>query len=444
MVCFYVIKVKKRMPAQKVLICYAYYESLSSAACLSFFCRHGVFADDDRDYVFCINGENCSVKGDIPSYSNVSVLTRPNLGYDFGAWGSILDSVKVDNYSHFIFLNASVVGPLVPSWGLRRRWFAPFIDMINDHIKWAGTTINDVNPLGTHVQSMVLVTDRIGLAVIMSAGIFALKNEKVDRSTIIAQCEIRSSLVILKSGYGIAALHSLSYGAEYPLLADRPRVGDITTTTYCPQHLPDPMEIIFYKHYLACTMESVKRIIAQIERREAELLKNPFTTTFKRTLISAKRIKETDPWNEHLETLVWLVSLLPIGVYVVRSPSDAVVVALALLGRGEIYRLCEDGGSFPLNYQQQFNLKENIRTLTVSEWKQKGHKMDVNLYVGEGYYDLSELGIGNTSTFATFMRCPLTLHEKDFYADWGKESTKVRLWCSQKYHLDLLLAKKTQ
>jgi hypothetical protein len=46
------------------------------------------------------------------SSSSQRIFIRKNTGYDFGSWGLALDKINLEDYSHIIFMNDSIIGPL--------------------------------------------------------------------------------------------------------------------------------------------------------------------------------------------------------------------------------------------------------------------------------------------------------------------------------------------
>ena len=41
-------------------------------------------------------------------------LYRENIGYDFSSWKIALESIDINNYDRFIFMNDTVCGPYIP------------------------------------------------------------------------------------------------------------------------------------------------------------------------------------------------------------------------------------------------------------------------------------------------------------------------------------------
>jgi hypothetical protein len=105
------------------------------------------------------------------------VLKRQNDCFDFGAWRHGLDNTqwRPDQggvYTHFVFINASVRGPFLPTYVPRFvHWTSLFIDLLcepsdsagtcmNGPIKLAGMTINCWERT-CHVQSMLWVVSLV-------------------------------------------------------------------------------------------------------------------------------------------------------------------------------------------------------------------------------------------------------------------------------------------
>lgn len=62
-----------------------------------------LFNNNEIDYVFVINSDNCSIN--IPVQSNIKIINRDNSGRDFAAWSEALNIINKDKYDYFIFIN---------------------------------------------------------------------------------------------------------------------------------------------------------------------------------------------------------------------------------------------------------------------------------------------------------------------------------------------------
>jgi hypothetical protein len=78
----------------------------------------------------------------------VTVLRRPNLGYDFGSWTTALDLLPaIRQASHVLLVNDSLVGPFAPIDHLLDRFHRSHADV------WG---LTDTEQLGHHLQSYCL------------------------------------------------------------------------------------------------------------------------------------------------------------------------------------------------------------------------------------------------------------------------------------------------
>jgi hypothetical protein len=73
------------------------------------FFKHSIFYDKNIDFLLICNDKSVNIDDKITHY-NVSVFYRDNLGYDFGGWSDgLLTNNLYKNYTHFIFVNSSVI-----------------------------------------------------------------------------------------------------------------------------------------------------------------------------------------------------------------------------------------------------------------------------------------------------------------------------------------------
>jgi lipopolysaccharide biosynthesis protein len=80
--------------------------------------------------------------------ANVTVLRRPNVGYDFGSWATALDKYpKIAEADQVLLLNDSLAGPFQPVDHLLRHFDESGADV------WGMT---DTNQFGHHLQSYCL------------------------------------------------------------------------------------------------------------------------------------------------------------------------------------------------------------------------------------------------------------------------------------------------
>jgi len=169
---------------------------------------------------------------------NARYIQHENVCYDFGTDGWFLNTYTVGNpwinqtrtanqekkinitqYKYFIMINSSVRGPFFPPYYLKFvsdykkefeksfYWYYIFTKRIDKKVKLTGCTISCI-PI-PHVQSYLLVTDFIGLTILLKPGasgsseIFGCYALKIHVSF---NSEIPSSSRILEAGYMIDSL----------------------------------------------------------------------------------------------------------------------------------------------------------------------------------------------------------------------------------------------
>lgn len=156
----------------KNIILYAYSKTdIYGEFTLNFFLQNGLKESPEYDIFFIISGSvDVSTIKKLPSY--VKLITRTNIGYDFGAWSDIILNIDISKYKYFLFLNNSVVGPCIPRYLKHIYWPELFYSHINDNIKLVGCTTN--HDIKKHIQSYCFCVDSIGLDILIK-GEYLLK-----------------------------------------------------------------------------------------------------------------------------------------------------------------------------------------------------------------------------------------------------------------------------
>jgi hypothetical protein len=202
------------------LVLYVYSESSQThRQNLQFFLKYGVKASNRVHYLFVMQGCHDI---DIPKLANVQVLERENTCFDIGAWGIGLKHLQAQlaKFSFFIFMNASVRGPFLPTYAEAESWPQVFTRLLDAKVKLVGTTIHCMNQPSLmqefsafknmrHVQSMAFATDSIGLEVLTPL-LQPCHTEKLDATF---KGEIPISQAFLSAGYGIQSLQ-LAFGRQ--------------------------------------------------------------------------------------------------------------------------------------------------------------------------------------------------------------------------------------
>lgn len=209
----------------KTLVLYVFHEYNAN---VDFFLKHGgIIEHPDIDYLFIINHPTLTIATELPK--NARVVNRDNIGYDFGAWshGLFMESPPLySQYDYFVLINSSVRGPFFPLWSQDRNWVTMFTRYINDDVKLVGTTINHVcaepNKKIPHVQSMVMVSDRIGIDIGIRKGIFTINHVDLPKLQVVIQKEVAFSSYILDAGYNLACLLEAYRGYDFRVHKQRP------------------------------------------------------------------------------------------------------------------------------------------------------------------------------------------------------------------------------
>lgn len=165
---------------------------------------------------------------------NITILYRNNIGGDFAAYGYGLKHALSKNieYTHFIFLNDTCIGPCLPNWANSDEWPSYFIQLLSDKIKLVGPTKNYA--VSKHIQSYAMATDKIGINILLKNNIFdPTINNFTDRWNYIVTHEIGSSKAIISEGYDVESFYQLYEGHGDP---------------YFTNLILNPVELMFVKN----------------------------------------------------------------------------------------------------------------------------------------------------------------------------------------------------
>lgn len=192
----------------KSVIIYTYYNSPPSNYNLSFFVKKEVSYKDNIDYIIVINGHNYDTSIQFPLLTNLTVIKRDNVGFDFGGHNAALEYIEKNNksYDYYFFMNSGVIGPILPPNFRESHWSNVFIRKINNRVKLVGTTIvclphHDAGGYGPKVEGFCFMVDKIGLNLLKNKqNIFC---NHPDKYSAIVNGEYGLSNCILKNGYSI-------------------------------------------------------------------------------------------------------------------------------------------------------------------------------------------------------------------------------------------------
>lgn len=249
---FFIMSLRKDM----TIIFYAYHETESCHYNLKYFLKYAILPQ--YRYVFIVNGRNCTVA--FPFLPNVRVMYRENEGFDFGGYKHALDRLGSEvllQHEFFIFMNASVIGPLFRDPSSTQDWVELFHGRFkaDTSVRLMGTTIvclpdwDKSGKRGPRVEGFFFCTDKQGLELLMAeSGIFS---QHPTKESAIIHGEYAMSRCILDNGHNIGCMLNKYRGIdwrkeEYWGLNENKhpsRLGSYFGGTI------DPFEVVFHKWF---------------------------------------------------------------------------------------------------------------------------------------------------------------------------------------------------
>jgi len=217
---------------------------------VEYFIKNGIYYDRNVDFIFIINNKHLKV--DCPDY--VKVINRENTGYDFAAWSEgLLTNNLYKNYDTFIFVNSSVIGPIMAPY-YNGKWTDIFISGLSDTVKLYGATINTCGLYScnkadndSHIQSYAFCTDKIGIKILINAEIFSLTNQISKYEDVVQKKEIRMSREIINKNYNIGCIFNYYKDIDFRNIKTNKLLSDLThSKNYYNEYL-HPYEVVFIK-----------------------------------------------------------------------------------------------------------------------------------------------------------------------------------------------------
>lgn len=208
----------------KTLVLYVFHQHSNR---VRHFLEHAVFKDDDTDFIIIINDPDIVLQ-DVPDH--VRLISRTNIGYDFGGWSDALEQIDLDHYDYFIFVNSSVYGPFLSQYP-GKRWTDVYIDGLRGNVRLFGSTINlDTHP---HVQSYIFAMNRQTLDYLMDVNIFSTKHYAISLHDAIVSKEIGMSRKIIQKGWNIGSFLALYDNFDFIKdVYNGPGYGDVMYPKY--------------------------------------------------------------------------------------------------------------------------------------------------------------------------------------------------------------------
>jgi len=235
------------------LIVYTYYQSESSDYNLRYFIENEIMYRENIDYILIVNGHICPIS--FPDLPNLTVLTRDNIGYDFGGHAHAIQYIGNATYDYYFFMNSGVIGPILPHYLPQYfHWTDVFIKKISDQVKLVGTTIaclpsHDAGGYGPKVEGFFFATDSIGLSCLLREGTIFCNHET--KYSAIVNGEYGLSKCIFRNGYTIDCMLAKYQGIDWR----NKQNWTLNQNNHPSRHNSfygdsiDPYEVIFHKWF---------------------------------------------------------------------------------------------------------------------------------------------------------------------------------------------------
>jgi hypothetical protein len=208
-------------PGDRVLVVRHFYDSPVDRQTLAYFYTHGVgpyVGDASVNFVVVSNGPY--PEDDLPVPPGVTLMVRSNHSIDFGGWSYALRNIDLNLYDFVVFVNGTVLGPLIPTWNTT-PWISALGSVLTETTRLAGCTINiNLNLRGggvkAHVQSMVLMMSMETLRMVQHSGFFVIpESVNMPRQKVIDSYEVSLSQFLLLKGYNIGCLLQAYNGIDW-------------------------------------------------------------------------------------------------------------------------------------------------------------------------------------------------------------------------------------
>lgn len=216
---------------------------------LRFFLGSGLIESNKHHFNFVVNSETGG--DEIPQKPNVSKIKGSNKGYDFGAYNESLESVNLNKFDSFIFMNDTCRGPFLPNYIPKSiPWTDLFLHEINEEVKMVGPTWFTLKshpwlqgrigiPKGEndHIQSWCFGVDKNALNILLENNMF--NSYQKHKEKVIIDHEIGCSRTLIKHGFKIKPFQiSRSSNKENDDINHEGHYFGITA---------NPLELMFFK-----------------------------------------------------------------------------------------------------------------------------------------------------------------------------------------------------
>lgn len=202
--------VKITLPVDSLCLVHETEADVRRSKNLLFFRTHALHAK--ADFIFILNGAHTlPVLPELSHLPNVRVIQRPNTCFDLGAYWEVLSAKEnflAHAYKRYLFINASLRGPFLPSSARKVCWSDAYLDMLDEQRKvglvgmtWncARTTEENFPP---HLQSMIWGIDAKVLNEVVLPNLKCFET----MSDTVTNGETVMTSKVLDAGYEVAAM----------------------------------------------------------------------------------------------------------------------------------------------------------------------------------------------------------------------------------------------
>jgi len=171
------------------------------------------------DYRVIIAGES---NIELPSAPNIKYIFTHNVNYDYGGYGSAINSIKMilSEYDYFFFINSSVRGPFFNDKG--GFWFVKFLEQFEAGHSLVGSTVNILESGSlipeilkkypyfsfpyTHIQSTAYALNQLAMELLLSIGFYDNYLIDMSKEEVIINYEVRLTQELLNYGFSVKSL----------------------------------------------------------------------------------------------------------------------------------------------------------------------------------------------------------------------------------------------
>ncbi len=277
-------------------------------------------------------------------HANLTVFSRPNIGFDFGSHADALQRVNWQEYDGFFFLNSGVTGPFLPHYMPPRfHWTDAFLNRLKGRVKMVGTTVvclppEDAGKKGPKVEGFAFALDRDGVDILLKSTAFQQHMTKEDA---IVNGEYGASTAVFDAGFTMDCLLLAYKGRSWKKLDEcNSMIHPSRRNSYFGTSI-NPIEVVFHKTFWAGQPPVAKEQVDELMSLEERVVETTGRIARKILVHLAYDEESSHRPSTHLEFLL-RVAAQP-------HPSKDVRIDVVVSVRGRCsFEVCRQPGHFVL------------------------------------------------------------------------------------------------